>query len=186
MRKFITFILIFVSIFTFGQDREMFDYINTYRVKNGVKKIKWSNDLYEISKTHNDSIVSKDSLYHSGTDTYENCAGSSKWTTSITPSRLKDFNKFINKYYGLTFDPKSTTDVDKFIKLSVIYAWTISVNHNKIMLKKDLKWGSIETHISDVTFVDNVVVKYGKTIKFSNISPYYKVKVYTTFNMLDY
>lgn len=189
MGKFITIILVFVSFLTFGQDKEMFDYINTYRIKNGVKSLKWSNDLSKISTSHNDSLVSKDSLYHSGTDTYENCAGGNIWCTPITPNEMKGFNSFLNKYYNITFNPMDTTDFNKFIKLQVIYMWTKSHNHNKNILRSDVKYGSVAIYINNYIFIDNKkeVTLFGvtKSVVFNEISPHYKGTVYSTLNMLD-
>jgi hypothetical protein len=174
-----------MSIMTFGQDKEMFNYINTYRVENGVDKLRWSKDLYVISKEHNDTLVSEDSLYHSKTNTYENCGGSSTWTTPVTPTSLKEFNKFIDKYYNVTFDPNDTTEFNKFIKLSVIYAWSNSDGHNKNLLR-DIKYGSVSTYVGEFTYIPNTktVSLLGKTAvhKFDGILPYYVGVVYSTFN----
>jgi uncharacterized protein YkwD len=178
-----------VSLFSFGQDKEMFDYINTYRIKKGVKELKWSKDLSKISESHNDSLVSKDSLYHSGTDTYENCAGGNIWCTPITPNELKGFNDFLEKYYEIVFDPLDTTDFNKFIKLHVIYMWTKSHNHNKNILRSDVKYGSVAIYIGDFTFIDNKkeVTLFGvtKKVTFDEITPHNKGTVYSTLNLLD-
>ena len=161
MIKIITTIsLILLTLFSFGNtdstlvfDKLTFKYVNMYRKSNKVKNIKWSNELYSISKTHNKDLVDYNlintpktnsvKLFHSGSNTYENClnGGMINETDIVTP----ELKEFINKYFNL----KDLTTRD-YIALNLIYIWHKSPNHRKNLLRKDVNVGSVNYTITPI------------------------------------
>lgn len=170
MKKLTLIILITItSLISYGNvdstlilDKLTFKYINKYRKSNKVSKIKWSDELYSISKSHNKKLVNYNlvntpklnsvKLFHSGSNTYENClnGGYVKKTDIVTP----ELKKFIKKYFNL----KDLTTMD-YIALNIVYAWHKSPSHRKNMLRKDVKNGSVNytaTPIKVKTFDLNI------------------------------
>jgi hypothetical protein len=183
MRNLITIVFVFVSIFTFGQDRELFDYVNTYRVKNGVDAVEWDYTIAEKkSGPHVDSLVSKKSgtgdttyIFHSENGGWENVVyvggvGSEKNST-------KEFNTFLNKYYNIEpYDPYTvdTTKINTYVKLYMVYCWSESKGHNRAMLMKSHKIMGADTVIEDFTFKDNKITLLGVTKTITSFDPCYE------------
>ena len=96
MKVIITVFTLFLTLFSLAQDKELFGYINQYRVGNGLSEIKWDNKLSELSISQNKEISESDSLFHSRKNTYENLVKSDG-----VPHDLKlesKFKKFCKKH----------------------------------------------------------------------------------------
>ena len=48
MKKILTTILILISLLSIGQDKELFEYVNQYRIGNNLKPLEWSDKLVKI------------------------------------------------------------------------------------------------------------------------------------------
>jgi hypothetical protein len=184
MKRVISVLMVLLTTLSFAQDKELFDFVNIYRVKNGVNKLSWSDELCEISKSQNKIITESDSLSHSHTHTYEVCVGGPNSATPITNKELISFNNFLSNYYKLQFSPENVGDsLNVFIKLHFVYKWSISPSHNKIILLPGLEYGSVDSFIGDLKLVDNKLKIGGQVIKSNKIIPNYKGKTYATFNL---
>lgn len=138
-------------------DKQLFEYINIYRIKNGDKPLKWSNELYNISKNHNIKLHQEKSLYHSKTNTIENLLTNSGIFTS--DPNYKEFTKFCKEIYSIDVDIKDTSKIINVGLLQVVYQWSKSTGHNINMLT-DVKYGS-------VNIIINKSLIYNKMVLFS-------------------
>ena len=154
MKNFITFILIFISSVLFGQNLDLltFDYVNQYRVKNNKKVLVWSNDLYASSIKQSDNMVINDSIYHSHGYTYSENVGYGKNTSFSFDDGYKNF---IKEYFNLSYDDV-LKNINIYCVTDVVYRWSISNGHNKIMLS-DKKYGAIHVILKDVIKKNNFV-----------------------------
>jgi hypothetical protein len=163
MRNLINILVLFVTLTTFGQDREFLDYVNTYRVKNGVKAVKWDYTIAEKSAHQVDTLIKSvvgDTVYifHNQKGGWENVA----YLGGL--GACDGFDKFLDEYYDLPpFDPVNVTDTIKYIKLGIIFMWSESKGHNDNMLKESHKKAGCDTHIYNIHFVDNKKTLLGKT-----------------------
>tara|TARA_R110000803_G_scaffold180212_1_gene242627 strand:+ start:106 stop:678 length:573 start_codon:yes stop_codon:yes gene_type:complete len=179
MRNLINILVLFVTLTTFGQDVELFDYINVYRTKNGVGVIKWDSTLCDKSVSHVNTLnesISGDTVrvFHSDGFSWENVVHVGGMGANIKDDN-KNFNIFLSKYYDVEeYDPNTvdTTKVESYIKLYMVYSWSKSQGHNKVMLMKSHKKGGCDTSIKDVHFVDNKVTLFGVT-KYTKFNPSY-------------
>jgi hypothetical protein len=147
-----TLTLIFISLFSFGKvecgdkiNKLTFEYINTYRTYNGVTKIKWDKSLSKISATNTNKLISLNkngsglTLSHSNTKgNYENCMGfiMNKKVGVGSP----EFYSFVKEIFNID---KKDIDYNMFIALFSVYTWSTSESHNKNMLNKNHKSGSV-------------------------------------------
>jgi len=180
MRNLIKYIILFISISTYGQDKELFGYVNVYRVANHVRAVEWSDKLTEERSTFQiDTLVRKKKetgdttfIFHNPKGGWENVV----WVGLITSSL--GFDVFLDKYYGLpAFNVHEHVDVIKYIKIHMVYMWVLSPKHNKNMLKKNHKYMGADTSIKDIRFRDNKVNKImfgqSKTKHFDSEEPGY-------------
>jgi uncharacterized protein YkwD len=170
--------IILMSLTSFGKgvdstmvlDKLTFDHINQYREFYGVSKIVWSDDLYKTSVSHTDKLIksnkdnpTKNTLYHSGSNTYENCMiagiGGSVGT--------KVFFEFTKKYFNLT---KTDIDSEMYKVLVPIWSWHKSPKHKENMLKTTHKVGSVHvgTYSKTTTFSGKYTYTYTMLISTSN------------------
>ena len=164
MKKMIKYIILFISLSVYGQDKELFDYINTYRVANHVKSLEWSDKLTEErSVVHIDNLVRKEKETEDTTFLFHNPDGGLENIVFIgglcsRKNSIKGFNVFLNKYYNFgSYDPYNldTNMLERFIKLNMIYLWSTSPGHNKTMLMESHRYMGSDTSIKDFRFQDN-------------------------------
>tara|TARA_B110000503_G_C7073572_1_gene381896 strand:- start:67 stop:627 length:561 start_codon:yes stop_codon:yes gene_type:complete len=170
---------------SFSQDKELFEYINIYRETNGLKKLKWNNELLKISIKQNNDIRIYDSLFHSHKDTYENILKS-----NAVPNTLKmeiDFKVFCKKYFNYDYRFNSNIDNDKLNSISkmyIVFLWDNSELHKNNMLREDVKIGSCDSFVgNDYVVFNNTITIGGLSRSFSNLPSHYKVEIYSTLNM---
>lgn len=161
----LTIIFLLIPGFLFSQinniktDKQLFEYINIYRVKNGVKPLKWDVELYKISVKHNDYLYNENkNLYgytisHSHTNTYENVHVSTGIGGDDTC--FVDFKRFCLEYYDFIVDLEDPTKYKTMIMLSVIYDWDHSKNHKINLLTDNKGKGSVSIYISDKIKLQN-------------------------------
>jgi len=174
MKKLIIFIVL-ISNTLFGQDTEMFNYINIYRKHFGKKCLVISKDLTKIAIEQNKIIISDDSLSHSHKASEIAVMGES------LPSSLNinlDFVIFVKSVMGITYEePKTEDDVIKYVKLYSLYLFDKSPNHKKILLGDYTNIG-FDIIIDNIKYKSNKVVVNGKTFEFKNIKSHYLVDFY--------
>jgi hypothetical protein len=187
MKFIITVFITLLTLFSVAQDKELFNYINQYRVGNGLDEIKWDNKLSELSITQNKKIVDSDSLFHSRKNTYENLVKSEG-----IPHDLKlesKFKKFCKKYFNYDYSFKKdvkTEELHKICKMYIVFMWDNSKNHRDNLLRDEIVKGSVDSYISsDFEVVSNTITIGGVTKTFSNTPSHYKIKFYATLNMDD-
>ena len=185
MKKIITILLILFTLTTFGQDKELFDYINQYRVVNNKKSLKWSDKLVKISVGQNNKNIKTNSLTHSTYNSYENCLRG--YGIANTLVKQKQFTKFAKKYFKYTYivgDDLNKDQLNKLTKMYMVYIWHTSPGHRKNMLRNNVKFCSAESSIGDDYKFVNGVFKFGdKTYKYKIVSSHYEILYYATMNI---
>jgi len=183
MKLLVLFLLITVS--TFGQDSLLFDYVNEYRVANGVVPLVYDSELHIISKVNTINMFLNDSLMHSGTNTYE-CV-TRQFTLASTQSDLDSFNKFLGDYYGDSYSaPLGGTDDPSIIDyalLYIVYSWHSSPPHRGVLLSKDVSVGSCNVRLGEITYKSNYKTVGGKKFYFNKFISHFKIDAIATLNL---
>jgi hypothetical protein len=178
--KVLLYIICFLSLSNvFGQDTEMLGYINQYRKQLGKTSLVLSSDLTKISVEQTNKIITDDSLSHSHKTSEIATLG--EHLPSTVDSKL-EFFVFVESVMGMEYEePKTETEVVKYVKLYCLYMFDKSPKHKKILLG-DYKNVGFETVIKNITFKSNEVVINGKTVTFKNIKSHYLVDFYCVIN----
>jgi len=183
MRLLLLFLLITTT--TFAQDTLLFEYVNKYRVANGVKSLKFDSHLHNISKLNTYNMGLNDSLMHSGTDTYE-CA-TRQFSLAPTQADLNSFNKFLKDYYNDSYsEPIGGTDnpiIIDYILLYVIYSWHSSPAHRDVMLSNDVSIGSCNISLGPITYKANYKTIGGQKVFFKKFIAHFKIDAVATLNL---
>lgn len=177
--------ILFLTSIVFGQDSELFGYVNTYRKANGVNTLRWDNDLYFAAKANTNKMLEGDTLLHSGNDIYECII---KEYTLVPTNDIKiGFETFLMRYFNMAYvDPastKDTTDVIKYMLLYVVYSWHCSPAHRAIMLSDDATIGSVNINLGVINFKPNYKLVGGQKIEFTKFISHYEVKTFATLNL---
>jgi len=184
MKNLIKYIILFISISTYGQDKELFGYVNVYRVANHVRAVEWSDKLTEERSSYliNLLITKKQEtgdtsyLFHNPKGGWENVALIPKLVSE------KGFDVFLDKYYDTPpFNPTTLVDTNKYIKLYLVYMWVLSPKHNKNLLNKSHKYMGADTSIKDVKYQDNKRTMFGKTTTYTT-KPFLDMTTYGVIN----
>jgi hypothetical protein len=177
--KFLATLFIFISLTSVAQDKELFDYVNTYRVVSGVGELEWCEVLYKISSANTLEMVTNDSLMHSRTNTYE-CSFKGN-VLNPTSDDLAGFKVFIKKYFGVIYVEPTGDDVGNYLLMNVIYSWHKSPPHKELLLD-DVYIGSISVYIGETTYRVNYRMIGDKRIEFSSFISHWGGSYYSTFN----
>ena len=179
MKTIITAILLFLSVsIIFGQDTEMFNFINLYRKHNGKKELKLSTDLSKISVEQNNKIITEDSLSHSHKTSEIAVMG--KNLPSTVESKL-DFYLFIESLGIKYVEPKTEEEAIKNAKLYCLFLFDKSPKHKNILLGDYTNVG-FDIVIKDVIYKSNKIVVNGVETEFKKIKSHYLVKFYCVAN----
>jgi len=175
-------LLIFVLVTTsvFGQDVEMFNFINLYRKQNGKKELKLSESLSTISVEQNKKIVADDTLSHSHKTSEIAVMGKNLPSTMETKT---NFFMFVESL-GITYkEPRTDEEAVKYTKLYCLFLFNESPKHKDILLGDYTNIG-FDLIIENVKFKSNEVVVNGQVVKFNKIKSHYTVDFYfvTNFN----
>ncbi len=185
MKKILITILILISLTTIGQDKQLFNYINEYRVVNNKKQLKWSDKLVKISIGQNNKNIKDKSLSHSQHNSYENCL----MGVNIASSRIeqKDFIKFTKKYFNYKYDVHSDITKEELLNLTkmyMVYLWHTSPKHKDNLLRVGVEYCSAESYIADnFDFFDGSFKVNGKIYTYRKIATHYSVDYYATMNL---
>lgn len=184
MKKILTTILILISLLSIGQDKELFEYVNQYRIGNNLKPLEWSDKLVKISIGQNNKNIKDKSLSHSVHNSYENCLLG--YTIAPTKTEHKDFIKFVKKYFNYKYNvdkDMSNEELNSLTRMYMIYIWHNSPKHKENMLKKDVKHCSSESYIGDFEIFKGKLNINGKSYTYKQLSTHYKVEYYATMNL---
>ena len=139
MRQYFTLLLIIIPLFFNAQsdlDLLVFSKINEYRKQNGIHELVWGDNAFKASKHHTKYMMKKKQIGHREIS-----------TTPTATSRLK--------YYGVDFYFAGENCAmviigiiekyanDEYIATEIIEMWKQSPGHNKNMLNKNYKFGSV-------------------------------------------
>ena len=169
-------ILLFITTATFGQNIELFNYVNEYRVANKLAPLTMSTELAKVSKANTNEMVEMGFLVHSNTNTYECVAR----VTSLvpTPTDKVGFTKFLNNYFNMEYvELTDSSDNDVIIStllLYTVYGWDSSPAHKAIMLTKDVTVGSVSVNIGDMVFKPNFKMVGDIKLEFSKFVSIFK------------
>lgn len=154
MKNLTTIISVFITSVLFGQnlDSLTFSYINQYRLKNDKKPLMWSDELYRTSTKHSNDMIINDSMYHSHGYTYSENVTYSKNSGLLVTDGYKVFMK---KYYNLSCEDV-LKDLNIFCATITVYNWSMSKNHNNIMLS-DGKYGAVCVIMKNVVKKNNII-----------------------------
>ena len=184
----IFFTVFFIPLFSFSQDRELFDYVNLYRKSHGLKKVKWDDNLAKISISHTDSMQKNDSIYHSHKNTYENCFITSSLLTN--KNRWNEFNRFCKTYFN--YEVKIEKDPQKYkieslFKMYTVFVWHKSKVHRKNMLQRNVKIGACDINFGE-EFGYFLLSEFKSNTKLNattNMHSHYYIKMYATLNLSE-
>jgi len=178
-------LLLLIATSSFGQDSLFFEYVNDYRLANGVEALEFDSELHKVSKLNTFNMELNDSLMHSGTDTYE-CA-TRLFSLAPTQVDLNSFNKFLETYYGESYTaPLGDNDdpaVIDYTLLYVVYSWDSSAQHRAVMLTEDATIGSCNIDLGDINFKANYKTIGGQKIYFKKFIAHYSIDAVATLNL---
>lgn len=183
--KYLIIILLFNSLTLFSQDIEFLDLINDYRIKNGVSKLTWDNSGEYLTAEHTKDIFMKDSLFHSntGVSSFENVL----YCGSIagTSIQYNKFRKFVKLYYDYDYDSENIIekDIEKIIKMYIIFGYHESVLHRKNLLNKKVKKVSVSYEYSNLEFESAKVKFQNKDFNYDKLVSFYRIKLYSTMRL---
>jgi uncharacterized protein YkwD len=168
MKKLLTFTLLILTISASAQDVELMSYINKYRIHYNKPILSWSKNMADIAKDQTSVIISQDSLSHSH---------------SAPEIANKDmFSEFLKTTFNIDYvEPKNDIDVNKMVKLYIIYMFDKSPKHKAILLG-DYKYIGFGLVIKDIKYKPNTVTIGGKTITLKKFTEHYEVKFYSVFD----
>ena len=177
MKIIITILFLFSFIYSEAQDRELFKYINDYRLANDLKELVWSNDMLTIAGKVCGAISDTDSLQHSGTNTYEVALMGNSLPN--TPEDKTKFNNFTKLYFNIEYnniEGLTHEELVTFNKMFMLYLWSVSDIHRKIILDKRVKTGACDSQIKGAfIYIDNCIEIQGKPYYFNKIIPHYTI-----------
>lgn len=139
MKKYFTLLLIIIPLFIKAQsdlDLLVFSKINEYRKQNGIHELVWGDNAFNASKHHTKYMIKNKEVGHNEIS-----------NTPTAASRLK--------YYGVDFNFSGENCAmviigiiekyanDEYLATEIIGVWKQSPGHNKNMLNKNYKFGSV-------------------------------------------
>lgn len=187
MKKILLILIILIPNSLIGQNKELdkkvFDYVNTYRIQNGVDTLIWDDNVYKMSNNQNDYILENKILTHSQdnpklknvTERRKHFLGDSyvkaneialidRMTFLFSNDSLKFLSsevvnkvEFIEKLSGKEIRNIESEDL---LILSSIYIWSTSPSHNEILLK-DFKYGAVSYKILKLNKKEKTVLFKG-------------------------
>ncbi len=132
--------------------KRAFEFQNIYRVYNGVPTIEWSEELYILSKKHNDFLIERTKnslgvvLSHSNDNINENCVFfTTKNDFKLTIGDDTKLKEFVKEVFRIELETLSTLDM---LAIYPIFLWDSSEPHKLNMLKYGIKQGSLELNHS--------------------------------------
>jgi len=179
MKKLLTFTLLILTISASAQDVELMSYINKYRIHYNKPILSWSKNMADIAKDQTSVIISQDSLSHSHLAPEITTMGT---TLPATQANKDMFSEFLKTTFNIDYvEPKNDIDVNKMVKLYIIYMFDKSPKHKAILLG-DYKYIGFGLVIKDIKYKPNTVTIGGKTITLKKFTEHYEVKFYSVFD----
>lgn len=191
MRTLIIILLLTSTVYSqTDSDIMLFKDLNTYRLANGVHALKFNSSLYrKVSRVQLRKVIEADSLFHSHvTDEIV--------TASTSLPRISDesFDKFLKKYYNISYEFKPSIEDNQRDKLMtyitkyIIYKFHNSPGHKYVMLSDWNYFSSATFSIKDIKFNDEKRIpsflrseKNKKKIEHFE-QPYYSFKMFACIN----
>lgn len=148
MKTIIYIILFIINLNLSAQtklDSMLFNKINEYRVSNGVNEIAWDTNIFKAANHHSTylKLLNYDSLKTTITH-----------TENVDVDGFDELLEFFDRFDKYTDKRnifiaenitgtlrKKTFEVEKIVDI-IINNWKNSIEHNKIMLSKDAKYGA--------------------------------------------
>lgn len=179
MKRLLLIICTISSLLSYGQDYEMLNFINIYRVKNGCESVIYSEDLENIAKTQNTLNTISDSIAHSHKTSEIALKGNSSPATKISRDV---FTNFLQKYFKLDYkEPKTEIEALTLTKLYSIYLFSTSKSHNNILLG-EYKYVGFDFVANNIKLKSNVVKIGDKEYKLNNVISHHNVNFYVVIN----
>jgi uncharacterized protein YkwD len=185
MKILILIILFFIGNKLIAQtqlDSILFNKINEYRVSNGVGKIIWSNDVFNMSNHHTSylNLLNSDSTKtiagheeNIDLESFEECTFQDRFKRYIN-----DKPHSISENVASIELKKKHTDAE--LAEMIFKQWKESPPHNETMLTPNVKFGACSVVINPKTFISKYTSKNYGTITL----PPFK-KGFATFNVYD-
>jgi len=176
--KIIVLPLLLISFLCSGaQDRELFSYINSYRTAHGLKELVWSSEMLTIAGEVCGIMSETDSLQHSGANTYEVALMGNSLPN--TPEDKEKFSEFTKHYFNVEYKNikgLNYGELTTFNKMFMLYLWSSSDAHQKIILNKRVKTGACDSKIKGVfIYIDNCIEVLNNTYCFDGIASHYAI-----------
>lgn len=175
MKRLLLIIFTTLSLFSYGQDYEMLNLINIYRVKNGCGALIRSIELENIAKNQNNINILSDSVSHSHKTSEIALKGNSLPSTKHNKDK---FIIFLCKYFDLEYiEPKTEKEVSTLTKLYSIYLFSTSKSHNNILLSK-YNYIGFDFFTKNIEYKKNLIKIGNKEYKFNKFISYHKINYY--------
>lgn len=151
MKRIIYIILLLISINLNAQtklDSMLFNKINEYRVSNGVNIIEWDTNIFKAANHH--STYLKLLNYDSVKTTFTHTENVNVDDFDELLEFFDRFDKYTDKRNVFTAENvggairKKTFPVEKIVDI-IFNGWKNSIEHNKTMLNKGIKYGACST-----------------------------------------
>jgi uncharacterized protein YkwD len=179
MKRLFTFALLILSLAASAQDIELMSNINAYRIHYNKPTLSWSKDVADIAVEQTNFIILQDSLSHSHLAPEIATMGT---TLPATQTDKDNFAKFLKSTFNIDYvEHNNDSDVNKMVKLYIIYMFDKSPKHKAILLG-DYKYVGFGLVVKDIKHKPNTVTIGGKTIILKRFADYYEVKFYSVFD----
>ena len=179
MKRLFTFIFLILSLAASAQDIELMSYVNAYRIHYNKPILSWSKNMTDIAKDQTQVIILQDSLSHSHLAPEIATMGT---TLPATQANKDMFAEFLKTTFNIDYvEPKNDSDVNKMVKLYIIYMFDKSPKHKAILLG-NYKYIGFDLVIRDIKYKPNTITIGGKTIILKKFTEYYEVKFYSVFD----
>lgn len=199
----LTFIILILFTSTVQAQTEsdilLFKDLNTYRLANGVKALKFDSLLYsKYSIKQLRKMVEADSIYHS--DACEETVMSSNSLPFKSDSSGLEFNEFLKRFYNISYDFNPSSEDNKrdelmnYVTKYIIFIFHNSKHHRASMLSDYNYFGSAGLSIKDVKFhrgtkerIESMPIGLQKHFKYTEmLKSNYKFKLFACINFNDY
>jgi len=141
MKKLLTILLSLLTLISYSQtklDMEIFNDINQYRVSNGLNKLEWRQDAFDVVKKHNDYMRVAGSYSHD-----EPIDITNHKELSTPGKRFTDANIW---WYGVGENIMFVYYSDStlpFISKNILSSWVASPGHKRLLLDESMEFGAV-------------------------------------------
>lgn len=158
----------------YSKENDFINLLNIYRVYNNSSEL-----IIDSNQNFNyNQFIIKDTIFHNSKIKVNECIV--KVNEIIPNKHLKDsFDWFLHKIYNTSYNDEFN-DLDRLVKLYMIFLWDNSISHKEIILNKNFTKVNIYLYIdNNIIFKSNQIVLKNKTLSFKEIESRYIIKAFS-------